>query len=152
MKSQECGVCGRGEAVTECIIEGARMSVCRRCSSLGKEVPRQRQRIDQSRPTLKELAISTDFAKKVTDARASKGISPHELAEKAILSPVLLQKIEEGKEKPTEVVAKRLEKVLGVQLIEEDASDSVSPTHLQRSSTKSGSTLADTVVFKEKRK
>lgn len=137
-----CELCGspvRGRPY-RALVEGAEMSLCPSCyarlsrggvakpvrtstRSQAERRPRPRpggsvMRGGRRRLPLDMYDIVYDYPERIREARESRGWSTAVLAQKLRISEAMLRKIESGKLKPSLDLAKRMEKVLGVKLLE----------------------------------
>lgn len=128
-------------------VEGAELQVCSRCEKYGTAV-QQPRRTDIARPAVRpgpsgrpaapapstayrkrdmfdymEGEIVDDYADRIRHAREAKGLSQKDLALQMMERELLVKKIEKGELVPEEAVRKKLEKVLGIRLLESVASD-----------------------------
>jgi len=146
-------MCGREASLFRVKIEGAVLSVCKGCCSFGSIIsaisePRAevRRHIIQAKPEIIEVVVS-DFSNIVRRVREKLGLNQEDFAKKISEKESLVHKIETGHFVPSLDTARKLEKVLGVKLIEEvgEASSSV------QSKEKSESlTLGDVVKIKKR--
>ncbi|MEM4663259.1 MAG: multiprotein bridging factor aMBF1 [Candidatus Diapherotrites archaeon] len=124
-----CEVCGKKTAkLYRAEIEGAELSVCEECSKLGKVLmdrrndaaqPKIRKKITQ-KPDIKEPPVLVEnFGLEVKKAREKLGLTREELAKKIFEKESLLVRIENTNFEPEEKVVRKLEKVLGVKLLEQ---------------------------------
>lgn len=152
--SYYCEMCGReldARTAKKAVVEGSLLILCQDCySRLSKtttvrELPKQPARATpppvttprrQSRP-VEELEIVEDYATRIKSARESLGWTQDVLAQKVGESVLTIKRIEGGKLKPSVELARRLERVLGIKLLEpivkEDkyiSIDSGRPEHL----------------------
>ncbi len=121
----ECELCGRYGKLKEVIIEGSRLLVCEKCASLGKEV----KSLDNSgsrssfgmfvREKEKIVDIVPGFGKKIKNAREKLSLTQEELAKKLMVKSSLIAKLEREEIKPDEDLAKKIEKLLKIKIIEE---------------------------------
>lgn len=141
-----CGETIRGPAKLV-RVEGAELQVCSRCEKYGTAV-QQPRRTDIVRPASRpgpagrpsapaqatayrkrdmfdymEGEIVDDYANRVRHAREAKGLSQKELALQMMERELLVKKIEKGELVPEEAVRKKLEKVLGIRLLESIITD-----------------------------
>ena len=122
-----CELCGRQNAEKlKVIVDGTVFNVCVACSKHGKpyvapqlaakrkkQAPaRQTSRITMSDQTM----LTPDFAGLIRDARMKMGRTHEQLAMKMNEKVQLLRKFETGALKPDEVLAKKLERFLGIRL------------------------------------
>jgi putative transcription factor len=125
-----CELCGR--AVTEkkmVIVDGTVFNVCVACSKHGKPyVPAQmpvRKKRMIPKPQKKfgladETMLTPDFAGLIRDAREKMGLTREQLGMKMNEKVQLLKKLESGALKPDELLAKKLERYLGIRLYVSD--------------------------------
>lgn len=133
-----CEMCGREAPVRLATVEGTKMQVCSLCVKFGVEVVGQgvgagRSRIPQAlddraarqRPAdifqASETELVEDFGKRVRDGRQRKGLTQEELARKLNERQSILSKVEAGTQRPTEDLARRLQRELGITLFEQVA-------------------------------
>ena len=118
----QCDLCGANSELSKSIIEGALMSVCRKCISFGngveigsKEVAKRK--VDLTIPEVEE-AIVQDYSEKIKSARERENLTQEFLAKALGERESLIQKIEAGHTEPSLSVAKKLENFLKINLIE----------------------------------
>ncbi|WP_456481368.1 multiprotein bridging factor aMBF1 [Methanopyrus sp.] len=137
-----CEICGRvidgRPKVVE--VEGSELRVCEECAKFGREVvqsqPRretgpQRERRPRRRPAAPRrrrprgfdpfdegLEVVPDYDERVREARERKGWSQEDLAEKIGEKVSVIRRIEAGKMEPDVELARKLERVLGIELLE----------------------------------
>ncbi len=122
-----CELCGRESAEQKkVLVDGTVFSVCMACSKLGKpyvpvQVPAKRRKTPfagrQSKITMSDsLMIDPDFAKLLREARMRAGLTHEQLGMKMNEKAQLLKKFESGALKPDELMAKKLERFLGIKL------------------------------------
>lgn len=123
-----CEVCGteiRGPAY-RAEVDGVEMTLCPSCyyklskSGRARLVRRrsERKRVHRPRrPRIEMYDIVADFDERIKSAREAKGWSTAVLAQKLRISEAMLKKIESGKMKPTIDLARRIEKLLGIELL-----------------------------------
>jgi len=140
MQCEMCGETIRG-APKLVRVEGAELQVCSKCEKYGTEV-QQVRRTDLVRPTLSKAGsarapaaapsayrkrdmfdyiegdIVDDYHERIKRARLEKGLSQKDLALQMKEKEHLIQKIENHDLIPEENVRKKLEKVLGIRLID----------------------------------
>ena len=150
-----CEVCGvqiRGP-VYRALVDGVEMNLCPSCyyklsrSGRARLVKRraERKRITRvRRPRIEMYDLVSDYNDRIREAREARGLTTSVLAQKLRISESMLKKIEAGKMKPTIDLAKRIEKLLKIELltpteIEEEEYESPPPT---------GLTLGDIVVVR----
>lgn len=122
-----CELCGRQSADRKkVIVDGTIFNVCIACSKHGKpyvpaQIPakkkqpafsRQKDRITMADRTM----ITPDFAGLIREARMKMGMTHEQLGMKMNEKAQLLKKFESGALKPDELLAKKLERFLGIRL------------------------------------
>lgn len=159
----QCEVCGRDSRFTQEIkLEGALLRVCSRCAKLGEPVrtpsaPRtstaahSSPRTSKGRPTPKrsrerELVPVEDFARQIRIAREKRGMSQQDVARELNERSSIIAKLESGKISPTIRIARKLERLFKLTLLEEAES-----LDLPYQPPKSTATLGDVVQIRRKK-
>ncbi|MDO8554336.1 MAG: multiprotein bridging factor aMBF1 [Candidatus Micrarchaeota archaeon] len=151
-----CDICGRGEPAAMVLIEGARLAACRSCAGHGKLLHRIESKLmptqeKQEKPmprSIGEDEIVEDYAARVKSKREQIGLPLAVIAEKINEKESYLDHIETGKLMPTIAVARKLEKELGIKLIEKvytEVSSSIAKSIASRDAT-----LGEFIVQKKK--
>lgn len=119
-----CDICGAKIAVRKARIEGAVVTVCDKCVTLGEEIPieaihKLAERIlpKLSMPPELELHMRTDSGEVVRKEREKRGLTQEQLAEKLGMKVNVVRRVEEGWQ-PLLIVVRKFEKTLGVSLLE----------------------------------
>lgn len=167
-----CEICGREcHSTREISLEGAQLQACSRCAELGEPVrkpkhpglrppstpksrpvstPRpsslHRRPHIRSRPQRRELVPVEDFTKLIRKAREQRGWAQKEVARQLHERTSIITKIESGKMTPTIRLARKLERLYKLTLLEEAESVDLSPV-----SSPSSTTLGDVVQIKRKK-
>ncbi|MBN2122190.1 TIGR00270 family protein [Candidatus Micrarchaeota archaeon] len=124
----ECDICGKREASFVVQIEGAKMGACRSCAyhgkivlSLEEDAPRK-EFASAKRGVPKGLRLEQDliegYGKAVRRAREDRGEKIEELAKKINEKASYLDKIENESTRPPIETAKKLERELGIKILE----------------------------------
>ena len=132
-----CELCGReNTGVFNILVSGAQISACGSCSTKrgftipSKETNRAKTTVKSPntnfRKTRPALEAASDFHIRIRRGRESRGMSVEELGKKMNIRAQDLQKYEGGSV-PPDAVAKRLEKELGISILEEIEANDVSP-------------------------
>ncbi|MEM3031200.1 MAG: multiprotein-bridging factor 1 family protein [Candidatus Micrarchaeia archaeon] len=148
----ECEVCGEREAVAVALIEGAKLRVCRECGSGGKLVAELRAQPAPAKSAPKparEVEVAADYAERIRKARERAHLSLEVVAERIAEKASYLDRIERGVTLPSEAAARKLEKELGIILLEETQEDRAPGARKEGGK---GVTLGDLVVVKRKKK
>jgi len=116
-----CQVCG-APASTEAFLEGARVWLCAKCLRFGKAVAKK---IDYPAgvaplPKSRESVLAEGFGETLKKAREARRLSVPELAKKIFVNEKELAKIEREELRPSEAVARKLERELGVTILVEE--------------------------------
>lgn len=137
---ESCDVCGRPEVFAIVEIERAKMMVCKSCA-YGKKIlyylnEEEEKEGRTTQPTKIEETeeIVDDYAKIIKKAREGLGLPLPVLAERIKESRSYMEKIERGELKPTLATARKLEKELGIKLIEKIVEVAPSISHKKQSS------------------
>lgn len=148
----ECEICGGPEAGYLILVEGARLHVCSDCSTSGKilhEPAPAAQRGDAAHPREREeLEVVEGYGKLISDARRRLGLPMEVLAEKISEKMSFLERVEHEKTLPDEKLAHKLEKELGIKLLQ----PTVATTGATGGAPKGGMTLGDILEIERKEK
>ncbi len=116
-----CELCGKQAVLVRADIEGIELEVCQQCGSFGKVTELKHAPIKKSTP-LQELepteVIVSDFSLIIRNAREKLKLTQEEFAKKVNEKESIIHKIETGAFKPSIPLARRLEKILWIKLIE----------------------------------
>ena len=170
MQCEMCGETIRGMAKLV-RVEGAELQVCNRCEKYGTAV-QQPKRTDVRRPAAPVAApgrtaapapapayrkrdmfdymegdIVEDYSERIRHAREAKGLSQKDLALQMMERELLVKKIEKGELVPEDAVRKKLERVLGIRLLE-----SVAPDSEKKAKDVLAPTLGDVTIIKKVKK
>ena len=132
-----CELCGKeNTGVFNILVSGAQISACATCSTkrgfsipsreTGRTRPSIKSPISRARKTRPTFEAASDFHIRIRKAREASGMSVEELGRKMNLRVQDLQKYEGGSV-PPDSVAKKLEKALGIMILEEVEANDVSP-------------------------
>ncbi len=125
-----CDLCGKvDENLARVLIEGVELEVCPACSKFGKvikpvrrlspkEQHKQFQKTAESQKEKIELLIE-NYAEIIKKRRESMGLSQKDFANRINEKESIIHKIETGTLAPPLSLAKKLEKALGIKLVEE---------------------------------
>lgn len=155
----ECERCGRPAKVTLVEIEGARLYVCQDCSKHGRAVqeelplfPPPRSVSAPRRPvarpdamTNSENELAEDYNVRIQRARERKGWSREELGRKINERVSIISKLENAEMRPPDDLVRKLERTLGIRLME-----AVADVTVRNASASQGLTLGDLIVKKGK--
>jgi putative transcription factor len=123
-----CELCGRQTVEKKMVIvDGTVFNVCVACSKHGKpyvpaQVPAKKKKKPAAVKQQKKIGLSDetilapDFAGLIREARMKMGLTHEQLGMKMNEKAQLLRKFETGTLKPDELLAKKLERYLGIKL------------------------------------
>lgn len=120
----ECEICGKHSSNLNYIkLEGTVFHVCSNCSSLGEEVSEEKANSIIKKPVINKRSeenqvIVSDYGKRISVGRQKAGLRQEELANKLNERLSMLKSVESGKLTPTLKLARKLESVLNIKLIE----------------------------------
>ncbi|MBI4394388.1 MAG: TIGR00270 family protein [Euryarchaeota archaeon] len=133
----ECEICGKTVPnVRKATIEGTILNVCGDCARFGVEhvgpamevtrrsavveALRKRAQRGTSRDVYKEMVmeLAPDYGERIRTARMAKGWSVEDLALRILEKKGVLAKVEHGLQPPSDDLARKLEKSLGITLFE----------------------------------
>lgn len=148
-----CDMCGADSSLLRAIIENVELKVCTSCSKFGRVVgPAQPPRafkkkekfVSQSRPEIVESVIK-NYSSVIQQKRFSMGMNQKEFAQKVNEKESVIHGLENGSFKPSLELARKLEKFLGISLVE------VEDDEFYEASTKKaeGMTLGDFIKIKK---
>jgi len=124
-----CEICGQETELVIAEIEGMDMSVCHKCAQFGqiKNIPKIKTELSKkishkpihSEPHLEIIeTIVPDYSQKIKKARERLDLNQEDFAKKINEKESLLHKMETGSFEPSLPLAKKLEKLLGIKLIQ----------------------------------
>jgi putative transcription factor len=157
-----CGICGRPDARAVILVEGAKMVACGGCMRTGKvlyrldegsedtDLPAISQKARRSTMEAGEEVID-GFAGAIKKARDKAGLKVEIVAERINERESYLDAIEAGRMVPTIPVARKLEKELGIKLVEKTVQE-VTTESKPQSGKFSEPTLGDMIVPGKKKK
>ena len=122
-----CELCGRPAAEKKMVVvDGTVFNVCVACSKHGKSYVPAQAAVKKRKPLAAKLqkkigfsdetVLSPDFARLIREARMKMGLSHEQLGMRMNEKAQPLKKIESGALKPDELLAKKLERYLGIKL------------------------------------
>lgn len=115
-ENMECELCGRNARLVPTKIEGTVLSVCDNCSNLGKKAEISVEIVDKRQNRMDFNIIDPNFSKIIANSRNKAGLNLEELGKKINEKVSVLDRVEHGM-RPTDELAKRLEKALKIKLL-----------------------------------
>lgn len=146
-------MCGRNEAVNIVSVEGAKLSACSACSRHGKILFRLggegAVRLPATQMQTGEEELVDDYARRIHHSREKAGLTRLQLGQKIGERENYLEAIEQGRVRPTLATVKKLEKFLGIKLMEKEPERGVGELSVQKGG---GVTLGDLLANPKKDK
>ncbi|MFA6214442.1 MAG: multiprotein bridging factor aMBF1 [Candidatus Micrarchaeia archaeon] len=122
----ECEICGADGAGYIILVEGAKLSVCQDCSGSGKLLrapqPVRGPEAQPARAGRAEMEVVDGYGGIIASARKRMGLPLEVLAEKINEKHSFLERVEHEKTLPDEKLAHKLERELGIKLLQEVSS------------------------------
>ncbi len=118
-----CDMCGKETSLVTADVEGVEMRVCSPCSKFGTVKAESTMLQFQPKKIHKDpaLRVISNYASVVRQTREKRNLSQEDFARFLQERESIVAKWEQGKMQPSVEVARRLEKLLGISLIEDDA-------------------------------
>lgn len=125
-----CEMCGAEEKLYRAEIEGTKLNVCEECSKFGNiiaalEEPKPEAKKDIKvfkKPEIKKnnviYMVGSGFAEKIRKKREKLGLKQEDFAKKISEKESVVHKLETGEFTPSLKLARKLERLLGIKLIE----------------------------------
>jgi len=150
MECEICGVEGAGYVV---LVEGAKLTVCHDCSGAGKLLrapqPARDPAIQSARAGKAEMEVVDGYGSIIADARKKMGLPLEVLAERINEKHSFLERVEHEKTLPDAKLAHKLEKELGIKLLQEVSSGTAVDVKDRQGK---GMTLGDILEIQMKKK
>lgn len=147
-----CDLCGRSGADKIALVEGARVTACDNCASLGEvvdevEEPISRREVLVKREKKEKIAeVMEEIRQVVREEREKRQWSQEEFGKKINESASLVKRIEHGYIPPMKI-ARKIERLLNVTLVE---SVDVEEEDMRSEGPEKGTTLGDVIVIRKK--
>jgi len=156
VKMPICEMCGRESKLVQADVEGVELNVCSNCAKYGtikKKVSNfRRQRSHSQNRFVKkkpiEFKVVNSYSTLIRKARESKGMKQEDFAKFLNEKESIVAKWESGSLRPRIDVAKRLGKVLGINLLEKDE---VKAVEIGRQKKTDEFTLGDFIKIKKRK-
>src|SRR3989344_4859125 len=117
-----CDMCGRQGGLVTAEVEGVEMNVCQNCARYGtvRRKPDAVRVSPQKMHKEQPFRVTHHYAGVLRQAREKQGLSQEDFARFLQERESIIAKWEQGRMQPSVEVARRLEKTLGVMLVEEE--------------------------------
>ncbi len=117
-----CEMCGKATPLFSAIVEGSELNVCINCGRFGKMLRKPAARVvkkasAEKAPEPVETVVN-DFAVLIRSAREKAGLTQKDFARSLNEKESMVQKLENGAFVPPLALAKKLEKLLKIKLVE----------------------------------
>lgn len=155
-----CDMCGKESDLLKVKIEGTVLDVCEQCGRFGEVIERPAHPIKKPvvpKPRYaperrKEIIqmVTEDYAQKIRQARERTGLTQEQFAGRLNEKESIIQKMESGQFTPSIKLARKLEKLLKIQLIEEYSEGGEVPIATEKTKDE-GFTLGDFVKDRRKK-
>jgi len=153
-----CDMCGNEAHLLKAKIEGTVLDVCPNCARFGEVIARPAPIFSKNIPTPRQAApvrrrreivqvIVEDYGQKIRQARERKGLTQEQFAGQLNERESIIQKMESEHFKPSINLARKLERMLHVRLVEEYSESGEIPIPTKKSKTETF-TLGDFVKDK----
>ena len=129
-----CEICGKEEKLVKAMVEGIELEVCHSCGAFGTVSTQQaasrqvRKSVVLPQELEEEENIVQDVAARMKQARESKGWTQAELAQKLNEKISVLRAIETGAHYPNILLARKIEHILHITLVEKPEVAAVAKT------------------------
>ena len=125
-----CDLCGKtAESLAKTIIEGVQLDVCSDCEKFGKVIAavKRPSAKEQHKQYIKQQAkkeekielLAEDYAEIIKKKRESMGLTQKDFAGRINEKEIIIHKIETGAFNPPLPLVKKLERFLGIRLLEQ---------------------------------
>ncbi len=147
-----CEMCGRSTQLIKADVEGVELTVCGTCSRYGKVKKEtlssvvRRSFVKKSKN--EELKVVGNFSSLIRKSRERSGLNQEDFAKKLNERVSILAKWEQGVLQPNLAVARKLKRILGLNLLEQDVSN---PVDYKPTNKKMELTLGDFVKVRKRK-
>jgi len=114
-----CELCGKEGSLLTAVVEGSQMSVCPGCAKFGRIVKKPISSFSKAPVVAPEVAevVVSDYAQLIRSAREKAGLTQKDFASSLNEKESVIHKLENGQFVPPISMARKLEKILHVQLV-----------------------------------
>src|SRR3989338_5969317 len=121
-----CDMCGSQGNMFKAEVEGAILAVCSKCSRFGKvlvaikqhEGEKIKEKKAEEKPEVMDMIVD-DYVERIKKGRENLGLTQKDFAKKINEKESLIHQLESGHFHPDIVLAKKLQKALGINILEE---------------------------------
>lgn len=120
-----CELCGKEDHLRRVIIEGVEIETCRNCAKFGKPLSKPKKFIPRQKKHFKraegpDYMVVPDYSDIIKKKREKLGFTQEQFARMLAEKESLVQKMESGNFTPPISMARKIGKILKVNLVEED--------------------------------
>ena len=117
-----CEMCGRKGELMRALVEGIELMVCSSCAGYGKRLQRVSLPIKRPPQTHREIqeSVVADYASRIRKASEGLGKTQKEFASMIAEKESIVHHLETGSQEPDIRLARKLEKKLGIKLVEQE--------------------------------
>lgn len=149
-----CDLCGKtDDRLFRALIEDVELNVCNDCSKFGKVIGSIKKQIaKEAKPKISQPAdekielLVENYAEIIRKKRESMKLSQEDFAKKINEKESIVHKIETGHYQPSVSMARKLEKILGIKLIENYVEEKPA---LSRKKNEEGFTIGDFIKIRK---
>ncbi|MBR9690661.1 TIGR00270 family protein [Candidatus Woesearchaeota archaeon] len=159
----QCDMCGAQSQLFRAEVEGVELNVCQSCSKFGnvieKAKSKEEKKVEEEKLTKRIVQLKkqkeespervvADYGKIIRGKRESMGLKQEDFARKLSEKVSVIQKMEIGAFKPSISLVRKLEKILGVALVEKPKVDENKQETVEHDLESKEFTIGDFVKYK----
>lgn len=120
----QCELCGKDTELFTAVVEGIQLRVCAGCGRFGKVLRRAPPPASLAKPApvrtepAKIERIMDDYGQRIRAAREKQGLTQEDFAKRVMVKESLVHKMETGTFEPDIELARKLERLLHIRLVE----------------------------------
>lgn len=120
----QCELCGKDTELFTAVVEGIQLRVCAGCGRFGKVLRRAPPPASLAKPVpvrtepTKIERIVDEYGQRIRAAREKQGLTQEEFAKRVMVKESLVHKMETGTFEPDIELARKLERLLHIRLVE----------------------------------
>jgi putative transcription factor len=147
----QCELCGKTAELMSALVEGTQMQVCANCGRYGKVLrkappPATPKQAPVKREPAQIERVVSDYAQRIKNAREKQKLGQQDFAKLINLKESMLHKLETGQWEPPIDIARKLERILRITLVE--VREEVSTASIQQEKRPEGLTIGDILKTK----
>jgi len=146
-----CEMCGKETELFTAVIEGTQLHVCAGCGKFGKilrkaQAPAVTKQAPIRREPVQVEQMVSDYAQRIKEAREKRGLTQQDFAKLVTVKESLIRKMESGHFEPPIDMARKMEKILRITLVEVREESTVVNTEKNKGAT--GMTIGDIIKLR----